>query len=83
VTANQLASGRKRGAPADLSLMGAAPHSILFYILEKSRMTLKTETAKCPDCGALLVLVGLRHLCRPGHGRPRLTLAALQSVRGR
>jgi hypothetical protein len=35
-------------------------------------MTKEIETARCPDCGALLVLVGLRHLCRgPGPGGPR------------
>ena len=43
-------------------------------------MSKDIETARCPGCGALLVLVGLRHLCREplrtadarGRGRPLL-----------
>jgi len=37
----------------------------------------KGDDERCPDCGALLILVGRRHLCRPppsggarGRGRP-------------
>jgi hypothetical protein len=51
--------------------------------LEVHRMTKEIETARCPDCGALLVLVGLRHLCRPvpgahpGAGRPPIGRSAM------
>jgi hypothetical protein len=30
-------------------------------------MSKEIDTARCPECGSLLVLVGIRHLCRgPG-----------------
>ena len=35
-------------------------------------MTDKVETTRCPDCGALLVLVGLKHLSEYAvKGQPR------------
>jgi hypothetical protein len=36
------------------------------------------ETERCPDCGALIALVGRRHRCMPrGRGRPSLGAQAM------
>jgi hypothetical protein len=67
------AGRRPRRAPSPNSGCNSRDRSRVHSIfLKKSRMAGEIDTARCPECGSLLVLVGIRHLCRgPGPGAPR------------